>query len=72
MYDTIDKWSIVCYTYKYESAFKHKHKNKHMRRERLLFDTHNTAECASVYYYLLAGISLVIAVFLFLPRIVVG
>ncbi len=35
-------------------------------------DIDSKAEYSSVYYYLLAGIILMIAVFLFLPRVSVG
>ncbi len=35
-------------------------------------DTHDKSDFSLVYYYLLAGISLLVAVFLFLPRVAVG
>lgn len=55
--------------------YKNKNKHKHMRDKNFEFSNSldttkiNTNEFASVYYYLFTGITLLIAVFLFLPRV---
>jgi hypothetical protein len=60
---------------------KNKNKNKHMQNKSWVslqsFDNSSCSDASKsdfnlVYYYLLAGITLVMAAFLFLPRIAVG
>ncbi len=48
-----------------------KHKHKHMRQRQWVSET-QSSEYSLVYYYLLAGISLMLSVFLFLPRVSTG
>jgi len=56
-----------------EFGVKNKNKNKNMQNPgREAFSSQNNSDYSLVYYYLLAGISLLVAVFLFLPRIAVG
>jgi len=54
-------------------ASKNKNKNKNMQNpDRELLSSHQNSDYSLVYYYLLAGISLLVAVFLFLPRVSMG
>jgi len=56
-----------------EFGEKNKNKHKNMQiQDRVFSDTHTKSDFSLVYYYLLAGISLLVAVFLFLPRVSVG
>ncbi len=41
-------------------------------QNRVFSDTQAKSDFSLVYYYLLAGISLLVAVFLFLPRVSIG
>ncbi|MFZ2189289.1 MAG: hypothetical protein WA057_06225 [Candidatus Magasanikiibacteriota bacterium] len=43
-----------------------------MQNQNWVSETHKNSEYSFVYYYLLAGIALVVAVFLFLPKVSIG
>jgi len=51
---------------------KNKYKYKNMQNRNLLADNSVKTEYSLVYYYLLTGIALLVAVFLFLPKVSTG